>query len=118
MKTRTVLSWLLLAGVLASGAAQATHRDAGAIYTDALHLAWQPGEIHAKESLPGMDSHLIRDHARDRNDLQPYYASVRAAARTWGQLELNVYALGCVIYLAFIFFLGLFVGFNELDKDK
>ena len=120
MKTRTALSWLLLAGMLAGGAAQATlpDRDAGTIYGNALHLTWRQGEAPAKASLRSMNSQLTRDQSKDHGDIPAHYASMRATARTNGQPMLNIYALGCVIYLAFIFLLGLFVGFNELDRDK
>ena len=113
MKTRTALSWILLAGVLAGGAVQATpsDRDAGATYGNAPHIAWLQGD----NPVNGVNSHLIRHSAKDRGDIQAYPASVRAGRQL---VVLNIYALGCVIYFAFIFFLGLFVGFNELDRDK
>ena len=88
------------------------------IYGNALHITWQQGENPTKASLRSMNSHLTRDQSKDHGDIPAYYADVRAAARTNGGPVLNIYALGCVIYLAFIFLLGLFVGFNELDRDK
>ena len=77
-------------------------------------MTWQRGETPTKTNPRSTNSYLPRDQGKDHGDIPAYYAS----ARTNGQPLLNIYALGCVIYLAFIFLLGLFVGFNELDRDK
>ena len=119
MKTKTVLPSLLLAGMLASGAVPATPRDRGAdtFYGNAPHMVWQQRENRTEATPLGIDSQLFGEQSKNRSDVQAYHSSVQAAARSGSQLMLNVYALGCVIYLAFIFLLGLFVGFNELDRD-
>lgn len=107
MKTRTVLSWLLLAGMLASGMAQATVPDRASrpAYDDALQMSWLQDRSHPKA--------IVRE-----GDIRGFHVGSVASPLTAEQLAPSFYALGGVVYLAFIFLLGLFVGFNKLDRDK
>ena len=107
MKTRTVLSSLLLAGVLASGTAVATVPDRGGRLAsdNALQEIWLQEKSRAKA--------IIHE-----SDVRGFQVSNAATSLTTEQLAPSLYALGGAIYLAFIFLLGLFVGFNKLDGDK
>lgn len=107
MKTRTVLSWLLLAGMLASGMAQATipDRASRSPYDDALQMSWLQEKSHAKA--------IVHD-----GDIRGFNAGSAVTPLTAEQLAPSLYALGGAVYLAFIFLLGLLVGFNNLDTDK
>lgn len=120
MKTKAVLSHFLLVALLASGAVQATVPDQGSrlSYDDALQVTWLQGESRGKAIIHNAPARLTREKTLDSGDIRSFYtlgASPRLSDR---QLALTLYALGCAVYLAFIFLLGLFVGFNDLDKDK
>lgn len=120
MKTKTILYWFLLAVILASGAAGATGSDRGSrlSYDDVLQATWAQDESHSKAIIPGGDVRLTRGKAMDGAGLRAFYADGGNSPLSDRQLALTVYALGCAVYLAFIFLLGLIVGFNDLDKDK
>ncbi len=120
MKTGTALSWILLVGMLACGTAQATSSDRGGKldYVDATHTTWLHGGVRPVARPLVINNQRLRDPAISRAETQVYSASVSNSYRTRGYSMANLYALGCVIYVAFIFLLGLFVGFNKLDSDK
>ncbi len=120
MKTKTILYWFLLAVILASGAAGATDPDQGSrlSYDDALQVTWVQGQSHSKAIIRGGDVRLTWGKALDDAGIRAFYADGGNPPLSDWQLALTVCALGCAVYLAFIFLLGLIVGFNDLDKDK
>ena len=121
MKTKTILYGFLLAVILASGAARATVPDRGSrlSYDNALQVTWLQGESRGKATtIHNAAPRLTREKALDTSGLRAFYTVGGSPNLSDRQLALTLYALGCAVYLAFIFLLGLFVGFNDLDKDK
>jgi len=120
MKTKTILYWFLLAVILASGAARATVPDRGSrlSYDDALQVTWLQGESRGKAIIHNDAPRLTLEKTLDSSAIRAFYPVGGSPNLSDRQLALTLYALGCAVYLAFIFLLGLFVGFNDLDKDK
>ena len=119
MKTRTILSWLVLVGTLASEGSPATAMDRDRrVAPEGMPRATLLQFKHTTNTpIFGSEPRATREQ-NVRSDMQSLYAANRNASYSERQLTLTLYALGAIVYVFFIFLLGWLVGFNDLDKDK
>ena len=119
MKTRTILSWLVLVGTLASEGSPATAMDRDRrVALEGMPRATLLQIKHTTNTpIFGSEPRATREQSA-RSDIQSLYTANSNASYSERQLTLTLYALGAIIYVFFIFVLGWLVGFNDLDKDK
>ena len=119
MKTRTILSWLVLVGTLASEGSPATAMDRERRFApDGIPRATLFQAKHTANAPIFGGEPLATREQRAHSDLEPLFMTKGNAPHSEQQLTFTLYALGVIVYIVFIFLLGWLVGFNDLDKDR